>query len=335
MQLNEGAFADAASISVDTEHRAGIWEVWPKYEVRRDKIGQRFVLRAEPDEADLGPRVNLAKVLERTSGRVSPGSAEEKAVRETAARDKARKESYPYQPLVREPHLFLKFARLADGGGLDGAKTEEELDTEKNAATAKDWAYTYGVLGLAFLEKNGQRGASTIGGKRETVASFAREAWVANGCLRLYEAATTDELDLDLIASYIRAPRWRTFYTQTPAMAREYALDQVATETQQRLAGNVYPALYGEIGKFVRGWDFTNLLRAMWLQMFWLLTAQETPRRCKECDRIIAYQQPDYGVRGTRSDRRFCEVDENGKRNGCKNRYNYRTRTKPRRRQEG
>lgn len=289
----------------------------------------------EPDESDLGPRVDLAKVLERTNGRVSPNSPEEKAVREAVARDKARKESYPYQPLVREPHLFLKFARLADGGGLDDAKTKEDLDTEKNTTVAKDWARTYGVLGLTLVEKDGQRGASTIGGKMETVADFAHEAWVANGCLRLYETATADELDVNLVASYIPAARWRAFYTRTPIMAREFALDQVATQTQQRLAGNVYPALYGEVGRFVRGWDFTNLLGAMWLQMYWLLTAQETPRRCKECDRVIAYEQPDYGVRGTRRDRRFCEVDENGKRDGCKNRYNYRTRTKHRRRQQG
>jgi hypothetical protein len=69
----------------------------------------------------------------------------------------------------------------------------------------------------------------------------------------------------------------------------------VASETQQKVAGNAYPGLYGEVGKFVQGWDFMNLLGAMWLQMFWLLTASETPRRCRnwECDKVIAYEQPE------------------------------------------
>ena len=344
MRLSAKHFSNAADKFVDTEGRRGIWEAWPKYKIRRRKDGQRYVLRVEPNEADLGPRVGLEKALERTNGRVSPGSPEEEMLREAMRRDQARKESYPYRPLVREPDLFLKFARLADVGGLDGAEQEEELGTDKNAAVAEDWAHTYGVLGLTLLGEGGQRGASTLGGEKETVAAFAREAWVANGCLRLYEAATAEKLDVDLIGSYIGVPRYRDFHTRTPAAAREFALDEVATQTQHRIAGNVYPALYGEVGRFVQGWDFINLLGAMWLQMFWLLTSEETPRRCWQCGRVITYEQPDQRMRGmdkndrtggyrTRADRHFCKFDEHGKRDGCKNRYNYQTRTKPRRRQ--
>jgi hypothetical protein len=169
------------------------------------------------------------------------------------------------------------------------------------------------------------------------VSSFAYEAWVANGCLRLYEAATAEELDVDLIASYIGNPRHERLYTSTPALIREWALNAVASETQGKIAGNAYPALYGEVGKFIQGWDFTNLLGAMWLQIFWLLTATEEPSRCRnwECDKIIAYEQPDQPVEGTarnnrsggyrtRIDKRFCDKT-------CRDRYHYLTKTKPRR----
>jgi hypothetical protein len=71
---------------------------------------------------------------------------------------------------------------------------------------------------------------------------------------------------LDLIASYIDNPRHELLYSRTPALAREWALNAVANETQGKVAGNAYPALYGEVGKFIQGRAFTNLLGAMWLQ---------------------------------------------------------------------
>ena len=156
---------------------------------------------------------------------------------------------------------------------------------------------------------------------------------MANGCLRLYEAATAAEPDTELIASYM-LPRDKAL-AHRPAWARAWALDAVATATQERIAGNAYPALYGEVGRFVAGWSFMNLLGAMWLQMFWLLTATEEPQRCRNCDKIIAYEQPDQLMQGTkrndrsggyrtRRDKRFC-----GKK--CRNEHTYLTKTKPRR----
>jgi hypothetical protein len=118
-------------------------------------------------------------------------------------------------------------------------------------------------------------------------------------------------------------------------LAREWALNTVSSETQRKIAGNAYPALYGGVGRLVAGWGFTNLLGAMWLQMFWLLTAAEEPQRCKNCDKIIAYEQPAQPVRGTekndrsagyrtRKDKRFCDKK-------CRDHYHYLTKTKPRR----
>jgi hypothetical protein len=330
------SFIAAADQLADKEHRKSIWEVWAKYAIRRQKDGQRYVLAVEPDESELPPRVDLAKALKKTEGRVAPGSPEEELMRRARERDELRKEGWVYWPLTREPELFLKFARLADDGGLDNAATVDGLDTDKNADAALDWADTYGVLGLTpGVEVEGFRGASTRGGKADTVAAFAYDAWVANGCLRLYEAATAEELDVDLIASYMGNLQQKSFYTRTPTLTREWALDAVASETQRKVAANAYPALYGEVGRFVAGWSFTNLLGAMWLQMFWLLTATETPRRCRQCERIIAYEQPEQLMQGTkkndrsggyrtRRDKTFCDKR-------CRDRYQYRTKTKPRR----
>jgi hypothetical protein len=135
-----------------------------------------------------------------------------------------------------------------------------------------------------------------------------------------------EELDVDFIASQVH-PRWRAHIMRTPARARAWALETVAIETQGKIAGNAFPALYGEVGKFVAGWSFTNLLGAMWLQMFWLLTASEAPRRCRQCDRIIAYQQPEQPQgkkKQGRKKEKFCSKE-------CSDRYVYLTKTKPRR----
>jgi hypothetical protein len=326
MGITKEEFSGAANKIADKAHRAGRWDVYPKYITRQRRDGKRYLIAAEPD--DLPPRVDLA------GGRISPGSPEETLMNQAIERSKARKEVWPYSPLAREPDLFLRFARLADDDGLDGGAAGE-LDTDKNADVALSWAHVYGVLGLTSVEDDGLRGTSTKGGEADTVEAFVRAVWTANDCLRLYEAATAEVLDADLIASYM--PSHPRAFAGTPASTSAWALDAVASETQLKVAGNAYPALYGEVGSFIQGWDFMNLLGAIWLQMFWLLTASETPRRCRnwECDRIILYEQPEQPMRlvskndrsggyRTRVDKGFCSKK-------CSNRYNYLTRTKPRR----
>jgi hypothetical protein len=336
MGVTESSFLDAANKFADNERRKGKWEFWAKYDLRPREDGQRYILAVELDESELPPPVDLAGALEKTNGTVAPGSPEEELMRRARERDELRKKGWVYWPLVENPDLFLEFAHLADDGGLDNAASVDGLDTDKNASALLDWAREHGTLGLTRVEPDGFgfRGASTRGGEADTVAAFAYEAWIANGCLRLYEAATAEELDVDLIASYM-TPRGKARVGHTPARIRASALDAVATETQGRIAGNAYPALYGEVRRLVAGWSFTNLLGAMRLQMFWLLTATETPQRCKNCDKIIAYEQPEQPMRGTkannrsagyrtRRDKTFCDKK-------CRDRYHYLTKTKPRR----
>jgi hypothetical protein len=211
--------------------------------------------------------------------------------------------SPPYQ------HLFLSFARLADDGGLD-----DELNTDRNAQVALDWAHSFGVLGLTFDKRTGQ--GDPRGGSADTVSAFAFEAWTANKTLRLYEAATRGSgVDVETIAAI--APRkYRGIVAATPAAAREGALDQAANSVQFRVARHCYPQLYGRLSRtWVEGYGFANLLGAMWLQMFWLLVTDDV-RRCRACNRMIAYEQPEKPLaqnRGerkrykTRIDKRFCD----------------------------
>lgn len=203
----------------------------------------------------------------------------------------------------------MSFARLADDGGLD-----DELNTDRNAQVALDWAHWFGVLGLTFDKRTGQ--GDPRGGSADTVSAFAFEAWTANKTLRLYEAATRGSgVDVETIAAI--APRkYRGIVAATPAAAREGALDQAANNVQYRVGRYCYPQLYGRLSRtWVEGYGFANLLGAMWLQMFWLLVTDDV-RRCRACNRIIAYEQPEKPLeqkRGerkrykTRIDKRFCD----------------------------
>lgn len=279
MQVTRHALYEAANKAVAATLRVGEWQVWPSYGL------------AGPLGDPSAPKYVRAR----------PTSLEVDRVER-------------YAPLITYPALFLKFARLADDDGLD-----EELDTEKNAHVALEWAHAYGVLGLTADKDPGRLKADTRGGKVDTVENFAREAWIAHAALAIYEAATApDGPDVEGIASYI-APRHRAFFTQTPDMAREWAMNAVAGVVQERVASGVYPALYAKPGGgYVQGWDFTTLLAAMWSQMLWLLAADEDQqRRCQWCNRVIAFRQPEQPMRGqkpndrssgykTRKDKKFC-----------------------------
>jgi hypothetical protein len=253
-----------------------------------------------------------------------------------------------YRPLVDTPALFLEFAMLADDPGLDA-----ETDTERNAGVYLDWVHSYGTLGLepAPAVWHNRRGVSTHGGPEDTLESFVREAWIANQTLRLYEAAMADPLDLGTIRSHAERyyPSHKAlFFTRphpgesnvsTRERAKEFAMREVAAAVQGKVAWNVYPALYQrKDGNFEQGWDFVNLLGAMWLQMFWLMTDPEKIRLCKlpGCDRFVYHDEredlpEDPGLKKnvrrpykTRKDKLYCTEDHRKK-------YHYLTVVKPRR----
>jgi hypothetical protein len=54
------------------------------------------------------------------------------------------------------------------------------------------------------------------------------------------------------------------------------------------------------------GWKFSDLLGAMYLQMFWMIEAGGNLTRCEDCDRIISHASPAPNKRKIRWDKRLC-----------------------------
>jgi hypothetical protein len=222
-----------------------------------------------------------------------------------------------YEPLL-PPYefLFLKFARLADDEGI-----EAEPDTDRNAAVAREWAEGFGALGLTVARDRGAWRGDPRGGPSDTVEGFAFEAWTANRTLRLYEAATRESgVDVDAIVAIAREtqdPRICDLIASSTSTAREWAFSQATTNAQSRVSRHAYPQLYRDpSGALIEGYGFANLLGALWLQAMWLLVASDV-QRClyPECNRVIAYEQPEKpsghkkGQRKrpkTRKDKRYC-----------------------------
>lgn len=236
-----------------------------------------------------------------------------------------------YRPLIDAPELFLEFARLADGGGLD-----LRLEAQKNQDVALGWAETYGVLGLTrgpelggpFLNEIPERAVyrglfggifsveepdemfaggipaydaaagSDVGGRGDTVVRFAYEAWIANTVLRLYEAATNPSgVDLVAIQKIWKALSYPGAAPGDKETAEWWALSWVKNRMQLKLARDVYPWVYGTKVP-VQGWAFTSLLGAMWLQMMWLYMVGRDAngaRRCKYegCTKVITFDKPE------------------------------------------
>ena len=76
-------------------------------------------------------------------------------------------------------------------------------------------------------------------------------------------------------------------------------------------------------------WGARNLLGAMYLQFFWLVTSAGELSRCKYCGRIISYAPPipageDRKARKPRKDKEFCD-------SRCRQNYHYHNRIKPER----
>ena len=52
---------------------------------------------------------------------------------------------------------------------------------------------------------------------------------------------------------------------------------------------------------------FDNLLGAMYLQMYWLMTSSDSIARCEHCGWVILLGRPHPEGRKRRSDKRFCD----------------------------
>lgn len=204
-----------------------------------------------------------------------------------------------YRPLVDYPRLFLKFARLAEKGGLD-----DQLDTDKNKEVALQWARDYGVLGLTPPEE-GEWRSDPRGGSGDTAARFAFEAWAAHSVLRLFEAYTrSGGADIETIVSLVSTHPKHLVRDHDPVgRARHKAYANV----QYRVAKHgSYPQLYvREDGTFVEGYGFASLNAALWQQAFWLLIDEDAPRcQYPKCNRVITFKQPKKPLDHKRGERK-------------------------------
>jgi hypothetical protein len=319
-------------ISVDARPEDYLWNEWsvhPKYEIGEHE-GYKFVYASMPESVE-------------------------------QLRKKMR-----YRPLSRPTAaLFLEFARWPEEEAMD----LKSLGSKRNEAAALAWAEINGVLGLdssPSFEVLGEASDAIqhslrilgavrprtrnqgYGGPQETVEAFAREAWIANMALRLYEAATnpegpdtetlvnfmpTEEADLPGLPGVNR----RSLHGKRPERARSWALEVVEEIVEDRVRGHVWPIpvrdlgghLHGYVGH-KQGWAFESLLGAMWLQMMWLMIGRV--RRCEWCGRMLDVEPEQeqglkaariaYGRRKPRNDRRFCP-SLGGVKNKCKADWNY------------
>jgi len=265
-----------------------------------------------------------------------------------------------YRPLVDHPDLILQFARLKlDLPGATvwslrkypyvfgnpvapGDYTTEQLleydlydysklETERNQEAARDWAEGNGALGLTsgdgFLRHGGEPYISRgdpMGGPEDTVWRFVAESYIANRTLTLYEAATDpDGVNVEAIRRQIPGPPDQ--HNGSPHLAQREALEEVALAVETMVANKCYPTARRKAEGIARGWGFTSLLGAMWLQMLWLVSS-DSGRRCwrPECNRVITVERPDSGEMeyteshrdgkkwrvphryATRKDKRYC-----------------------------
>jgi|SRR5829696_2999447 len=319
MSVNEGDFTEAADKAVNNLVRETVWPVFDTYycdhaQDRDGPVGVRYVYAPEC------LRRKDVSIKNRVTG--------------------------AYAPLL-EDSLFLRFARLAEDERMDVPEMPlsqerlggvpdlaDDLDTERNRTIALRWADGYGVLGLTPHPRLGTWWPDPRGGDGDSVERFAYEAWVASTTLRLYEAATAGP-DVKTIERIVGLGTFRT-----PNQAKSSALDEVDEQIQSRLDRHTCAQTYKRPdGERVRGWGFRSLLGAMWIQMWWLYTADEGEvRHCPLCNRVIAIKQgtpPDplstkRNARGkykTRIDKEFCNDNHRAK-------YHYHHVTKPRRERE-
>jgi hypothetical protein len=78
--------------------------------------------------------------------------------------------------------------------------------------------------------------------------------------------------------------------------------------------------------KLTSTWRPRNLLGALYLQFFWLITSQGELDRCQYCNRIISYAppMPGSGKRKTYRNKKFCSTQ-------CRQNYHYHNVIKPKR----
>jgi hypothetical protein len=221
-----------------------------------------------------------------------------------------------YEPLEDTPDLFLKFARL------------HRADDENEAMLT--WVRSYGTLG------HGK--PLWVPGAPQDAKGFREAVSKAAGVLALYEAVLNGDGDAVRSAILYEYPyvgvEWG-LYNELPEKQFQkarawwttrisdsvdeiyggsylnYALETAAYEVQHMVGALCSPALTVaedalDISGVRASWNFKSLLGAMYLQMYWLMTAGSDLTRCEHCGLLISLARPRPEGRKRRRDKRFC-----------------------------
>lgn len=205
-----------------------------------------------------------------------------------------------YHPLRDAPDLFLKFAKI------HVSRDQEDA--------ALEWTNRFGLLG-------GDSEGRFQDADKVPVSLFLAEAKKAWGVLSLFEAACNK--DVPTIKEIVWNSDYRDVVDGFVDKLREDWPDEEYLETGLRVAWwhvesttqtlcrpameleeNYYPHDPMKLRKI---WVFDNLLGAMYLQMYWLMTSAGELKRCEHCGRIVSLARPHPEGRKRRSDKKFCD----------------------------
>jgi hypothetical protein len=258
-----------------------------------------------------------------------------------------------YNPLIDTPRLFLDFARIAERKNPANALSQwiAQYGLLGFAHGSPQWSPQASPEVVVPPQQYDDRG-----GPGETLDAIWYEVYTTNGILALYEAVLNrdpDKLESLLFPSG-EDPEWlerrRQYVNEYESkLKQETASDQIdridvlVSEALRQVwehTGTVsvfaYPIINptGDllqqplltVDRLKASWRVRNLLGAMYLQFFWLVTSAGELSRCKYCGRIISYAPPipageDRKARKPRKDKEFCD-------SRCRQNYHYHNRIK-------
>ena len=209
---------------------------------------------------------------------------------------------------LSSPRLFLEFANL-------GGKEINEEDVLK-------WVHRHGILGIIVSEYVGDMQIACLGGPKETVAAFIREAKEANWIKRVYEAtisirSTKNEVVKEAIEELRELLDWPTYYQPSPQECEDEALDTIRLGVQSKLDRHCLIRWQRAGNGLLEFLEFKNVLGAMYLQFAWVLREKASVRRCKHCGKPVegTTDVEETGGRKTYKNKKFCNRK-------CKDDYN-------------
>jgi hypothetical protein len=259
-----------------------------------------------------------------------------------------------YNPLVDTPRLFLDFARIAERKNPANALSQwiAQYGLLGFADSSPQW------FPEALPEVTvPPRWYDDRGGPGETLEAVWYEVYTTNHILALYEAVLNRDPDKleTLIFTPEEDPEWLERGRQHVSgyankLRRKTGSDRI-DEIDVLVSGALvevwehigalevfaYPVINptGDlrqqplftVDRLKASWGVRNLLGAMYLQFFWLVTSAGELSRCKYCGRIISYAPPipageDRKARKPRKDKEFCD-------SRCRQNYHYHNRIKP------